>query len=295
MREHITGAQLQRMADDLEKVVRQLGLATEAELAPWRPGGDRNLSEDAGGALKWYTRVQRIHGRQEKGEKAGVEQTQAEADADRIITAALANEPELVHLYAPPPSLKEPGGTFAVYPKSFHAMVTLAGIDVALAKLTEALDYLWTHDTAESVDAIGLALEQVSYRHSQAMWILNDPDPALPYDDRAGLFPVVPSLYRQIDALDIPRIMAAHHTVNGLRLKYLEQLLQAQPAGEGRRRGWASFFVDAAESLKQDVQHLIRHESLVKIMARLKVGADSANRREQQRERKRKRTSKVRR
>lgn len=242
----------------LERAVLQGKLATEAEIAPWRPGEEKNPAKDASGWLRFYTRLHRFHAR---GEMQQVGDVMAKSDAD--VLNALRSHPVQVDIESATPLF--------VYPKSMDALMHVHGLDLQLKWMTRQLTLLQRMAGAEAIDAIPKVLSTMAYTYQLLCWIITTKGPGMPYEaDDPN--PTPPEYITSLDPLDIIKICQAHHK-HLLRLHALTALIdeKAQGAEQGTRPTWSSFFGSMAIELKTDEIVLMKQRSLISLMATVRL------------------------
>jgi hypothetical protein len=241
-------------------------LATEAELSPWRPGGDRNPDTSILGVLRWYGRLNRIHAR---GESRGTESARDAADA--TLTAALEERPAAVDLVRP---LSDGQTHLTVHPKAFSVLVRLTEVGRRIGELAAVR---LARSRATDVDAprhVQMADEGLDYFYRLYAWVVTHPGPGLPYG-WADLEPTPPEWTRGLDARDFLSLIGAHIALDVLPFKALEILTHPDGSHEGGPRPtWAQWFASLAPDGQADTLTLMRGAGFMRLLATHALAAD---------------------
>jgi len=173
-------------------------VVTEADLAPWMPGGAENPHAGRGAWIWYYAQLIRFTDRVGKKE----ESTAAElAEARREALRGLREAPATVELVA----VDEAGAprTVAVHPKGFNALCVVDEIDLGIRWLINLAEQLEGVAGAEAVLRRQELMRAATELHQVCAWIACHPGPGLPFDPTAP-HPAVPSdPYGDLDAFDL--------------------------------------------------------------------------------------------
>jgi len=289
--------ELRERCQRLEAQVRERGLATEAELAEYRPAP---RAPDEFAWIYWYAQLVRFCGRLEQRELVS-------AEADGLIIAALRADPQEVKLSdgatlgglggwllerlligwpalephravleeilrTTPAALPVP--SVWVYPKSFEALLNVHARDQLIAWL--AARYALCRQAINGADVMAL-LERVAaelaYQQGLMVWSALTPGHGLPFaltDDR----PALPELVRSLGPWDLVRVHQAFIEVNASRLQALEKLIQPMRDEQGGGRpSWSVFIGTMALKWRTDPVRLMRDHALIQLLATAKIAA----------------------
>jgi hypothetical protein len=254
--------ELREKCQRLEAAVRERGLATEAELAEYRP---KPRDKDDFTWVFWYGQLIRFTGRLEQRELVS-------AEADGLIIAALRADPREVKLSDPPHQVVQ------VYPKSFEALLNVHARDQLIGWL--AARNAVCRQSVNGADVMALLerlAAELAYQQLLMVWTATAPGKidyyGLPFaveDDR----PEIPESLRSISPWDIVRVHQAFLDVNATRLQALEKLIQ--PTREetgGGRPAWSVFIGSMALKWRVDPVRLMRDHALIQILATAKIAA----------------------
>jgi hypothetical protein len=249
---------LQAKCAVLEEKVRARRLATDDELAEYRP---ERKSAPLWDWIWWYAQLVRFCGRLEVHEHAG-------AEADALIIAALRAEPKTVQL--------DPERSLQVFPKSFDALLNIHARDQLLLWLTTR--YAALHDNANGADAMQF-LERVAgemaYQHQLLAWTVTTPGPGLPFaPEEENSRPAPPAEIRALEPWEILRLHQAFLEVNVMRLNALDKLIDPPKGDEkGGRPSWSVFMGSLSLKMQTDPKKLMRDYALVQLLAVVKLAA----------------------
>lgn len=265
---------LRAECETLVRTVRHLGLATDAEIDAYRPGGAENPGKDAFGWLAFYRRLHRLHARVESPGGAATAGPQASPVDEEIVLGALREDPVAVTLVAPP----EGGPTqLVVRVLSEHALRHLDARDDllnCLARHAQALQA--SHNPEEHALRLQL-MEEITYQQQVCAWICtSEAWPRLPFDPRITPRPEVPADYSALHPLDTVRIQAAHHRLNAVALTVTRRMVSI--ADDGNRGGsWRTFFSTLEREANGTIpaREFMRDRPLVSLLASRIIAADA--------------------
>jgi len=258
---HFTPAVLEERCDFYRGLFLDDGTATDADLAPYWPGGEENAHEGLDGWIVAYGRCLWALGRAIGREAARETSTVMDARQAEVFRALRA-DPERVELM----SLTLADGTehtpvVQVYPKSALALEHIGAANLLIAYLCDQLEVLERHGTSEDLEVMVAAREKRGYLERLASWIATTPGPGLPYEE-GEREPSLPLAIRDLSPFDFYMIATAFQRVNGNRLRALEA------SGTSRSRpDWGGFFVGVASELGVAVSTLLRDQSLAEVVA----------------------------
>jgi hypothetical protein len=264
----------------LERDVLRRTLATEQELAPFRPGKESNTQRDARGWLRYFARLHRFHAR---GENSDSDEARARADAQ--VLAALRDEAIRVDLLQPitllPIADEEPESPIDhlyVYQKSLDALLHAHALDRQLAWLIlqkERVEEAGARGMPRSSELLDKVMETISYTYGLIVWIFTSAGPAMPYALNGKTDPVLPPEIVQLHPLDVAQIANAamkHHA----RLAALQVLLDRKSRRDGGRRpSWSQFIGSLAVEMGVDSVQIMKHRSLGSLLASVQLNADA--------------------
>ena len=253
----------------LEPIVLRSGALSPEDQKVNKPGGPANKAVGATGWLRYLIVLQRAHAVQvaQRGGSAPVQN----AEAEQNVLDALRAAPEVVEL--------SDGGSMAVYPKSYHAMLELHKLDLKLGFLNAivqaARDALPTQQ-ADALDVLTRGIEAVSYHLGLLAWASTTEGPGLPWSE-SDANPVLPDPIKALTSIDLYLLANAYQRVNNARLAAVEGLLTAKPKTEGKpvRPSWAVFFSTAAKELGVRPETLLREWSLGAVMSSMRLARDA--------------------
>jgi len=263
----------------LERAVRQMEAATDAELTPYRPGGAENPPTDAFGWLSYYRHLHRLHA-QSVGRRVPVSPTLGAAHAaeEEIVLGALREDALAVTLRHPPPDGPE---VLQVHVLSEQALRHLDARDDLLRCLARHARALQGSERPEDHALRLEVVEEISYQQAACAWICtSDEWPRLPFDPIATPRPEPPAALRALHPEDLVRVQAAHHRLNAVALVVTRQLVSL-PDEKGDEQGgsWRTFFA----TLEKETNHTIpaatfmRNRSLVSLLASRIIATDAEN------------------
>lgn len=258
---------LRAEAEQVAAEVVRRGLASEADLAPHRPGGDKNRDAGPRGWLRFFAVAHRFHAR---GESAGggAATSSATAEADALVMKAFTREPVLVRLYTDPDRL-----IFA-HPKGLEAQAHLHALDMRIAWEASQIAWLKELATPAAMDVLPMALDTLAYTTQLVAWIITTEGPELPYavTDPA---PVVPEHIRRLEAVDYLQLNRAWRSL-AQRQQALTALVDARAADAGgARMSWSQFIALQAPSVGGNTLILTRHRTLDELIAAVRLEADA--------------------
>jgi hypothetical protein len=259
----VSGQDLRAECDLIERAVLGASLATEDEIAPWRPGGEKNPRTDAPAWLKFLTRLHRFHAR---GESRHVDSPRALHDAE--VLDALRSQPVPVVLL----SHAVTDHPVNVYPKSMEALLQVYSLDLRLAWMTEQRKLLLERATAEDINLLPEVDATIAYTYQLLAWIVVTPGPESPFKVDE-LNPVPPDWIRALEPWDILSICEAHQR-HLLRLSALTHLIDDKKAEKGKagRPSWSVFFGAMAVELGTSAETLVKHRALAALLAEVQLG-----------------------
>lgn len=261
----------------LERAVRQSEAATDAELAPHRPGGAENPVTDAFGWLSYYRHLHRLHA-QSVGRRAPVSPTRGAAHAteDEIVLGALREDALAVTLRHPPPDGPD---VLQVHVLSEQALRHLDARDDLLRCLARHARALQGSERPEDHALRLQVVEELSYHQAVCAWICtSDAWPRLPFDPIATPRPEPPAWASALHPEDLVQIQTGHHRLNAVALAVTRQLVSL-PDEKGEEQGgsWRTFFA----TLEKDTHHAVpaatfmRDRSLVSLLASRLIATDA--------------------
>lgn len=257
-----TPTTLQGRCERLRDAVLQRGVASEAELAPYWPGGESNTEADEFGAwIYCYFNMGRFAARLERADKG-------DPWADLTAAAALTSEPMTVTL--------DGGQAVQVWPKSFMALQHVVRCEQRLRDALVVIAALVDDRSEDAHRVRDLCTTLVAELQAVQVWIATHPGPGVPY--RWEQLPwrqilQVPEWVRGLSPVAIMQVGAAFATVNVVRLQALDQLTQpAQRTTTGA--GWASYFSSLASDRGVDVETIMRERSLASLLTQTSLAAD---------------------
>jgi len=273
----IPAAHLKAECGTLERVVRDRKAATDAELAPHRPGGAENPAADAFGWLSYYRHLHRLHavavGRSGPASPAIAE---ARAVDDAIVLGALRDDAVCVTLAQPTPDGPQ---QLMVRPLSEVALRHLDARDDLLRCLARHARQLQASENPEDHALRMRVVGELSYHQAVCVWICtSDAWPRLPFDPLETPRPDPPAALLVLHPEDIVRVQAAHHRINAVALAVTRQLVSL-PDADGRESGgsWRTFFALLEKETHHAIPaaHFMRDRSLVSLLASRIIATDA--------------------
>lgn len=257
----IPGRQLSGECGLMERTVLTAGLATEEEVKTWRPGGANNPDRGAQGLLKFLTRLHRFHARGEG------KNTTSRSIQDSQVLEALRDQPVTVHL----PSHSVNTEPIRVYPKSMSALMMVHGLDVQLTWMCAQREELLRMTSPEALEALPLVLDAISYTYHLLVWIVTSEGPGAPFAAQDDA-PEIPEWITKLEPWDFIVICQAHQQ-HLMRLSALTALLDDKktPESPSVRPSWSVFYGTLALDMGQPVDLLLKHRSLVSLMASVRL------------------------
>jgi hypothetical protein len=283
--------ELQGKCQRLETQVRERGLATEAELAEYRPKPRDFKAERAAARARqaevrrradlgerlppippdpdraddfqwiyWYAQLVRFCGRLETRDLAT-------AEADGLVVAALRADPREVRLL-------DTTTVLSVYPKSFEALLNVHARDQLISWLVAR--YAVCRQTAngpEVMDLLERLAAELAYQQQLMVWTATTAGHGLPFtiDDAR---PEPPEQIRALGPWDIVRMHQAFFDVNATRLQALEKLIRpSRDDAGGGRPSWSVFIGSMALKWRIDPVKLMRDHALIQLLAMVKIAA----------------------
>lgn len=276
----VSAAELKAECVQLERDVLRRQLATEEEVAPYRPGKESNNQRDARGWLRYFARLHRFHAR---GEDSNSDEARARADAQ--VLAALRDEPVRVDLLQPlvllPIADEEPEPPIDhlyVYQKSLDALLHAHALDRQLAWLLlqkERIEEAGARGMPRSSELLDRTTDAISYTYGLIVWIMTSSGPTMPYTLDGRHDPELPAEIRQLHPVDVAQIANAamkHHA----RLAALQVLLDRKSRNEGGKRpSWSQFIGSLAVEMGVDSVQIMKHRSLGSLLASVQLNADA--------------------
>lgn len=250
-------ARLQERCAHLREHLLRAKLVTEADLAPFVPGGEDNPYSGREGWIWYWAQLIRFTDR--VGQKD--ETTAAElAEARREAMRGLRESPVTVELVA----VDDAGAprTLAVHPKGFDALCVVDEIDLGIRWLIALAERLEGSGTAEAVLRRQECYRAVSELHQVCAWIACTKGPGLPFDPTQP-HPPAPADFAALDAYDLLSIMSAFHRVNRSRFSAVSKLLRKSGGGEDEPASWETLAAAVAADQRCPIEHLLRDRSLV--------------------------------
>jgi hypothetical protein len=255
-------------------------LATTEEIEHFWPGSELNPSKGLGGWIYCYGQMVAVLARRVLTPAAEMQQQQVQTD---MLRGAPIEVP-IIALIDDQPTTRQ------VHPKSFNALNTLATMERVYRETLVYRKALEQHDNPppQTQQALTLINRSLVMLNACFAWIITHPGPGVPYPQRfvmpwdCGEMP--PAWCFELDPVDIIHLTSAHIQVNLVRLQSLPKIAP-EDAGE-RGVGWATFFVNLAETLHIDTATLMESHPLTALMARSVLAADMARRADAERKRK---------
>jgi hypothetical protein len=251
---------------DLKATLVAESIASDAEVAAYWPGGSENTESDPHG--RWVYCYANYIGFLHRLAPELNERAQAAGDA--ALLEALRGAPVTVELVG-----QHPDGspkTVQVYPKSYEALEFLDALDAAIGRLAAAEDLVTSLHPGEALPLLDRLAEARSLLHRQCVWVVTAEGPRLPFA-AFGAPPDPPDSTRDLDVVDIVRILQAFKTLHRDRLAALSALMGRGKGG--RRVSWATLASSAAGKLGVSAQTLLRDWSLEGWIAQLQLAADA--------------------
>jgi hypothetical protein len=256
----------------LEESVRLEKLATDEEIAAYKPGGEENPAKDLGGWVFWFAQLVRFCGRKElKEAQASI----ASKGAERTVLDALRDAPEYVELQ---PVADGPPRRMAAHPKGFEALDFLDRHDQVIAWLNQQRAKLLLLPAPISAEPLAAVSRETLFQYGLIAFAVTHAGAGLPFP--AGDPPAeLPESIRELSPIDLIQLHGAFIRANVIRLHALYALLEMQ-LGEtsNERLSWATFFSTRAEETGEPAQMLMRDRSLASQIAAALIAAEARKR-----------------
>jgi hypothetical protein len=276
MAETLSIAELERACSLLERTVLKLGLATEAELAPIRPGGERN---PGAGAAEWNYYQCQLHRRHALGD-AGDGGLIGDPVADGEAAAMLANMGEVVAL-SPEANATGRPTEVTVYPKGLYALGWLHCQDKLLLLLARATEALGAHgrNSAEDVAIYARLVGETILQQRMAIWAVTSPGAGLPWGRAQRPDPnTLPAWTSFVSPEDVMVLLLTHHRVNLARYAALKRLITSETKNVPSlsiRPSWSVFIGGAAIELGVKPETLLHDWTLTEVMSAFRLSSAS--------------------
>lgn len=254
------------------------GVATEDDLLAWWPGGASNPKRDTKAWARCYGQYRAWIERRDflRGDRSSVTgASQRPAIDDAAVMAALADEPQVVAL--------RDGGTVTVYPKSWATLARMRALQAASEWVLDRLALVERHGDAAALAKLPDMVEASTALTRHLVWIATHPGAGLPYAPAAvgADAPTPPAAIDAWHPVDLFAVLQAFHAVNYARMAVLSAYLdgaKADDAADAQRPRWAEFFVGATEPTRETLEALIGDRSVVSVLARVAIAADTQRR-----------------
>lgn len=266
---------LRSECETLVRTVTHLGVATDAEIEPWRPGGAENPARDAFGWLAFYRRLHRLHARIEHGSgTASAPSLATDAADDEIVLGALREDPVTVELVD---AREGTPRALTVHVLSEHALRHLDARDELLQCLAMHALRLQASLNPEDHALRVQLMEEISYQQLLCVWICtSDAWPRLPFDPRVTPRPEIPVHLLALHPLDVVRVQAAHHRLNAIALTVTRRLVSLDEDGQ-KQGSWRTFFATLEHESNGTIRsaEFMRDRPLVSLLAARIIAADA--------------------
>lgn len=271
--EVISATEIAAECRHLEKTVLRRGFATEEELAPYRPGGDKNTDTGAWGWFRYHTALQRRHA-------PAAPRPETWDEEDYTVIKTFRNTPLTLRLRGViPPDLpcespRHPPEV-KVYPKSFYSLIELAGRGHVTGNLGSEIEELRFSRKYDHQDPIYRAHLELGYQLAVMVWCVTTPGVHNPFDYPVSR-PEPPTWVLGLDPQDVHRIHRANLIVNNVRLQAVEHLISGIPSPDGKGRlrpSWSAFFASAGKTLGVAPSTLMRDWALAEVLAQIKLAS----------------------
>lgn len=253
-------AELRYRCEVCEASAQSGRLATDAELAAIRPGGEENPARGMEGLVRWFGFLCGILERREQT-------TELREIADAAAVDVLLEQPRTVQV----PHPTAPDRTFTIHPKSFAALLECDARDRLLRGLAHRLEALRRIPaeqlTADDHDLLARLYAETSHQLAVLAWISCHPGPGLPWAEGAPV-PNPPELYGSLEPVELMLIAHALWQLHGAASRILDHLIApAGPKGQPEKRmTWSQFFAMAGMQLDMDPKRVMRDRSLTNVL-----------------------------
>lgn len=257
----ISSAELRAECTTLELAVCSARFATKESLAPHRPGGAENPGTDARAWLAYYRHLHRLHARRGAGGGATTPEQAEAVVLDALRAAPLRVEFSRTHADGTPEVV-------FVHPKSAHCLLELNARDRLMGWLAARVDHLHASDDPAHLPLLLRAHDEQLYQLQVFCSVVCHEGPGSPFPDGAER-PEPAAWTRDLEPVDLLRIVQAHLAVNSARLAALSALVsaQAEPGSTTGRHSWAVFFAAMADEQHTSVESLMRDRSVAAVLA----------------------------
>lgn len=260
----VSAAELAAECTTLERAVKQLKLATDADFARRRPGGEDNAAGGPRAWLSYYTWLHRTHARSEHATDSTSRQR-----ADQTLLLALADTPEHVTFVH--------GGveiSVAVYPKSHEALEWFESRTRLIGWLVARRNEISERKDSDSMMLVERVGREIAYQYQMMVVAATTPGPGLPWDAEATPDDL-PKWSAELAPTDTLAVRNAFLEVNALRLQVINEVLAPRSKEKAPPLGWATFFSIRAEEAGVPSSTLLRERSLASQIAAATLASEA--------------------
>jgi hypothetical protein len=241
-------------------------LATDDELADFRPGGKENDSGDEWEYGRWLFNLARFMAREQDKAKEV-----ADPEREAGVLAGLDAAPQSLRLLTPVGDITH----LDVHPKGMHALLAMHGFDYNLKWLTDRVKAMQLEASADAAVFLGDVLEEIAYQTALAVWVATFEGPDVPWN---GTRPPLdlPPWTLAVDPVDVRRLNVVFWRVNAVRLTLLRDDIEEQDRPDDRTpMTWSVFMGSLAMEKGQPVSVLMRNVSLVELLMEVKLAGQA--------------------
>lgn len=241
------------------------GVVTENEIAMYWPGGEENPGNDHWAWIFCYASMTRLSDRLRGLAK---QKDKSTAIADAQVLDALRAEPIPVMLTAG----SDDASPLYVYPKGLDALMHLHALDATCGYLTAQRAWILANPTAMAMASLPQVMSVLAYTEHLLCWIVTAPGPEMPYASDNDT-PKIPPHIKALSPWDVMRICRAHQQHMG-KLSALSSLIdETSEQDKGPRPSWSMFIGALALDMGESPTQLMRHRSLMELMAMVRLNA----------------------
>jgi hypothetical protein len=273
---------LQKRCADLVTSVRNRALASELELTSLAPGGERNPGRTIDEWLYYFAVLHRFLEREQIAAGRSVRPDQRKGDRAAGATDAfdlladIGGVGERVDLRIPVDEGRVTSLT--VEPKGMLALVEIHELDRDCRWLGARLSVLQEVEddglaTPNDLQAMSDCARRIAEYVARIVWILTTPGAWCPYDPSRDAEPSAPAHLKDLDLLDLTRILMAHRRINGDADAALALYLPSRSAEKAPPMTWSVFYAATSREINVDSEVLLKHWSRKKVIVQAVLAA----------------------
>lgn len=260
----LPAAELAAECTTLERAVKQLRLAVDADFARRRPGGEDNAGTGPRNWLSYYTWLHRTHAKSEHSADSTTRQR-----ADQTLLLALADTPEHVTFVHNGAEI-----SVAVYPKSHEALEWFETRTRLIEWLVARRNEITERTDSDSLMLVERIGREIAHQYQLLVVAATTPGPGLPWEAEASPDDL-PEWSFDLAPTDTLAVRNAFLEVNALRLQVINEVLAPRSKDKAPPLGWATFFSIRAEEAGVPSTSLLRERSLASQIAAATLASEA--------------------